>query len=77
MTEFLYLHQEVQMKISSGPYFLVAILSFFLLSGFTCSKHAPEKAPEIISSKSQENGAVPQDQMTDQTTSGDGTTTTK
>lgn len=70
------------MKISI--FTLVAVLSFITLTGFTCSKHVPEKMPETTSTtENKETGAVPQDQMTDQSnpapstepTSGDATTT--
>ena len=77
MTEFLYIHQEVHMKISVIRYSLVAILSVLTLTGFTCSKHTPEKAPEVSTEENKDNSAVPQDQMTDQTSSGDATSATK
>ena len=65
MTVFLNTHQEVHMKVSIIRYSFVAILSVLMLTGFTCSKHVPEKAPE---------NSVPQDEMTtDQTTSSDAT----
>ena len=71
MTEFLYIHQEGHMKISVSTYSLVALLSLIMLTGFTCSKHVPEKAPEVPSSEATDAESVPQEQMSDSTTSGD------
>lgn len=71
MTEFLYTHQEVHMKISVVKLSLVGILSLLMLTGFTCSKNVPVKAPD------QSENSVPQDQMSDQTVSGDATTPAK
>ena len=71
MTEFLYTQQEGHMKISVLRYSLVAVLSFLMLTGFTCSKHVPEKAPEEVTTEGSDSNSVPQDQMSDQTTSGD------
>ncbi len=57
------------MKFSVIKSSFVIMLSMLMLTGFTCSKHIPEKAPENIT-----ENPVPQDQMTtDQTTSGDNT----
>lgn len=61
------------MKISVIRYSLVAVLSLLMLSGFTCSKHVPEKAPEEVTTENADSTSVPQDQMSDQTTSGDST----
>lgn len=66
------------MKISVVRYSLVAVLSLLMLTGFTCSKHVPEKAPEDVTTEGSDSAAVPQEQMsenTDQslTTSGDAT----
>lgn len=73
MTEFLYTQQEGHMKISVLRYSLVAVLSLLMLTGFTCSKHVPEKPPEDVTTEGNDSSSVPQDQMTDQTTSGDAT----
>mgnify|MGYP000895516799 CR=1 FL=1 len=60
------------MKISVIKSSFVVVLSLLMLTGFTCSKHVPEKTPENTS-----NNTVPQDQMTtEQTTSGDATPVT-
>jgi hypothetical protein len=77
MTEFLYIHQEGHMKISVSTYSLVTVLALITLTGFTCSKHVPEKAPEMTTSETTGENSVPQDQMTDQTTSGDATPAAK
>jgi hypothetical protein len=61
------------MKISVFKYSFIAALSFLMLTGFTCSKHVPEKAPEEVTTEGSDSSSVPQDQMTDQTTSGDTT----
>ncbi|MBC7457201.1 MAG: hypothetical protein H7235_02905 [Bdellovibrionaceae bacterium] len=62
------------MKISVIRYSLVAVLSFIMLTGFTCSKHVPEKAPEeVTTEENKDSSSVPQDQMSDQITSGDTT----
>ena len=74
MTEFLYTHQEGPMKISVTTYSLVAVLSLLMLTGFTCAKHVPEKPPEeVTTEENTDSTSVPQDQMSDQTTSGDAT----
>ncbi len=55
------------MKIAVSTCSLVAVLSFLMLTGFTCSKHVPEKAPEALSSDTTNANSVPQDQMSDTT----------
>lgn len=70
MTEFLNTHQEVHMKISVVKLSLVGILSLLMLTGFTCSKHVPEKTPDQTGSS---GNSIPQEQMSDQTVSGDTT----
>lgn len=64
------------MKNSVAAYSVVAILSLLLFTGFTCSKHSPEKSLEPATEANKDSASVPQDQLTDQTSSGDSTTVT-
>ena len=65
------------MKISFATYSFVAILSILMLTGFTCSKHAPDKTLNEATSDAGKNSiAVPQEQMSDQVSSSDSTSVT-
>lgn len=54
---------------NSTRYLIASLLSLFLLTGFTCSKHVPVNVPDQATNKetSKDTESALQDQMTEQT----------